>query len=168
MRSIDNTSNNLTREFKNALSMFEKTYKTGLPILSKSDITKDIWLESGSAARYSGILMASQIPSDDGWRWSQAKSRQIVKLAKENISIEIMKLAPRRSKKNIVAKPPTLKLWKFVIKFNNSKEKQMLLWCERGQSTNDAENIHLSDYMFLAPLMTQNVAFDIWPSLNCY
>ena len=177
---------NLPPEFSKALN-FLMTMLQSQTILHSGKVTKDI-LNQGSCQILRYDFTSRSIPSGNGWRWNQAKSRRKVETQMGDVTF--FKLAPRRiATTSNSFTTPNLKLWKFCVHPKNKTEHPFyVLWCERGMVVPDVladippssgcsldqpwdstcnvptRPISINDLEFLAPFMDSNVVCELWPS----
>merc|ERR1712098_547878 len=103
-----------------------------------------------------GIIPPRVIPSGSGWRWVRSRTKKQVE--RNGMRVDISKLLPSSASRG-----DTLQhvLWMFALYFEN--QNYTALWCEQGQIPQDVEP-QLSDYRFLAPLMSPRLANEFWGS----
>lgn len=96
-------------------------------------VEDDCWLKTGTVNFYTGKIIPSHIPAGNDWKWAQSKGRKTVSLWREDITVDIFKVFPRKLT-NIQCSPIPLlkmKLWIVHVKFDFMKC-NTIIWCEKG------------------------------------
>ena len=122
----------LPREYLDALHKF-LDYKSKLNVKSNAfspSIDDDCFMSSGFTDIYSGKVKLSQIPSGNGWKWSQSKGRKKIPIPSENMIVDVFKITPRKLKDEKIGLVPSLKMWILHIQFDATCNS--ILWCEKG------------------------------------
>ena len=70
------------------------------------------------------------LPCENTWVWNQSNGKVVVPLDGNRRSVTIQKMNPRR-KKECTTKPPSYKIWIYIITQQNLPDLHFL-WCEKG------------------------------------
>lgn len=74
-------------------------------------------------------FVKENLPQDPLWIWNQSNAKTTIRLD-ETRSVTIQKMNPRRRRN--CPKPPSFKLWLFVITDDFGGPNLYFLWCEKG------------------------------------
>ena len=160
----------LTPEYTTAVQYLMELLKNPQPL--QTYISEDI-LQHGNVQFLSSGLTLKNIPSADGWRWNQTRSRKRVTIHGANVTF--FKLTPRRKSDALLdATLPSFKMWKFIIAPTSKDIPFQILWCEKGATAERSYGcIHpmtedsfanIDEFSFLAPFMDSHLASLLWPN----
>ena len=127
-------------------------------------LTDELWMYSGNLSHVTKSSKIRDVPSGIGWRWNQAKRKYVIKHHQTGISLELLKLVPRKSVRSTLANLPKLKLWQGTT-IEQQHTPITVFWCEKGFDSNEisSNDLDISDYEFLAPFMDQHIGEELWP-----
>ena len=151
-------------EVKRALKIIDQEIEnvSSINFIHYEELTQQVWENSGRITIIQSLPKIKQIPSEKGWRWNQSKGRiSIEKMDRPSVSIDLMKLVPRKVVRSHLESVPSLKLWEANV-YEFGKFKYTVFWCEKGARPGD---LQLEDFSFLAKWMDPNRAQQLWP--NC-
>ena len=126
-------------------------------------LSDELWMYSGNVSHVTRSSKIRDVPSGVGWRWNQAKRKYVIKHHQTGISLELLKLVPRKSVRSTLTNLPKLKLWQGTC--TDEHNPITVFWCEKGLDSNETSpnDLNISDYEFLAPFMDQHLGEELWP-----
>jgi hypothetical protein len=101
----------------------------------------DVW-EEGAFQVYSEPVFARDLPSAQHWRWNQPKSHQQVMLQQQLLTVDILKLCPRKRRSSSHKRKlsiPRIKMWWFKV--TTPTHVRFAFWCERVDLSSPREEL---------------------------
>ena len=152
----------LSPEFNRALAVLDARLDT---ISYTKNLPEVMLWQHNTFVKVFGAISSKQIPSGQGWSWSQTKGRRIVYMSERKMSVMLFKLLPRITKKSPYLHAPSFKVWKFEIRHDDATYPTTVLWCERGEQPDICSLPLLQDLNFLSEFMDPENASCFWPEL---